>query len=98
MAQAQLDAHCVTNSKQYIILLSDELSLKIRQISGETLVLFYYKNKKSFSLPFDLFMQITHHLETIQFAAGLLKGNLFQPNDGMVHGDRIKCDTREHCE
>ena len=98
MAQAQVDARCVTNSKQYIILLSSDLSLKIRQISGKTLVLFYYKNKKSFSLPFDLFMQITQHLDTIQFAAELLKGNLFQPDNGMVDRDRIKCLTREHCE
>ena len=98
MAQAQLDARCVTQSKQFLIAISPDFSLKIRQISGKTLVLFYYKNKKSFSIPIDLFMQISDNLETIQVAAGLLQGNLFGLNHGLVHSSGIGCDTSEHCE
>ena len=89
MAQAQLNPQLLSSStfravsqellpaspRQFFIAISPELTLKVRKKSGELVLLFYYRNKKSFSLPISLFHEILNSAEIISIASQLIQGD-----------------------
>ncbi len=99
MAQAQLNPLMHPSpAKHFFIVLSPELTLKVRQKSGEFVILFYYRNKKSFSLPLTLFTQVANSVEVISLAVQLIRGNLFQPQHGSLSSSSFGFYNAGHCE
>ena len=93
MAQAQLNPSFFnqTSQKHILVSISPDLTLKIRKKAGELVILFYYRNKKSFSLPACLFSQVLESQETILVALQLIQGNLFQDNYGSNNSSWLIC-------
>ena len=109
MAQAQLNPQLCNSKcqrvdtlpsapKQFFISISPELTLKVRQKSGELVILFYYRNMKSFSLPVPLFLEVISSSDIISLATQLIQGDIAQLNHGGVIFPTDGPHNVGHCE
>ena len=101
MAQAQLNFNNslpVAAPKQYYIYISPELKIKVRNKAGQMVVLFYHANKKSFSLPLDLFFEVVKSQDVVSFASQLIRGDFFMTENGYVDASSDRCHNAVHCE
>ena len=64
--------------------------MKTRKKSGELVVLFYYKNKKSFSLPASLFSKVLEFQEAILLTFSLFGDCITEENHGIYFNRRVE--------
>ncbi len=79
MAQAQLDTlhyRELKHQNQFIIQISEDFHVKIRRKKNQTVALFFYKNKKSFSIPYVLLQKLVIAQDIFQLAAELIDGTV----------------------
>ncbi len=101
MAQAQLNfmqSMPQAPPKQYYIYISPELKIKVRNKAGQMVVLFYHANKKSFSLPLDLFFEVVKSQDVVSFAAELIRGDLLLSENGYLDSSSDRCHNAVHSQ
>ncbi len=100
MAQAQLNS-CVSLQappRQFFISITEDLTLKVRRKSGQMVVLFYHRSKKSFSLPLELFEEVVKSAEVVKLASQLIRGDIGYEENGYVNPSHIRFHNAEHSE